>query len=114
MNRQDDDFVDNIRKQLDQSCENLEGETLSKLNRVRHAALERGRKRKQWLGPLVGLATAASVALVSINLWNGGNTASVPGMDIVEDIELLSSNEDLEFYENLEFYQWLEDEKPLS
>ena len=52
---------------------------------------------------------AATVALLVVGLWSGTpvDTDMAENMD---DLELLSANENLDFYENLEFYAWLQDE----
>jgi hypothetical protein len=113
MSPNDQELTSRIRKELDDSCESLDAETLSKLNRARHRALKATPRRSLWLVPLAGVATAASIGLLSINLFTT-QVSHGPQADFVEDIELLSSSEDLDFYQNLEFYLWLEDEQPLG
>ena len=113
MSSKDKDFLNSIRKELDDSCDQVDGATLSKLNQARQAAIEAKAKRPGWLIPVSGFAATASVAVLSINLWTT-EVANTPQIDFVEDVELLSNSEDLEFYQNLDFYQWLEDEKPIT
>ncbi|MDR2214160.1 MAG: hypothetical protein LBE21_11130 [Pseudomonadales bacterium] len=104
-------FLRQVRKDLDQSCAALDGYTLSRLNRIRHAALERKRqgRRSPLLLPFGGLAMA-SVLVFCVMLFNA--TPPEPrrlpvAAEQLEDIDLLSASEELEFYEDLEFYQWL-------
>lgn len=108
-------LVDGIRRELDESCRALDGHTLSRLNAIRHAALEkRARRPRTLLLPFGGLVTAC-VLVLSVSLLNSGRTPDVGQpetatvvMDApLEDIDLLVSDEELDFYEDYEFYQWL-------
>ncbi|MES2606151.1 MAG: hypothetical protein V4603_14545 [Pseudomonadota bacterium] len=106
----DDALLASIRQELDRSCSALDGQTLSRLHRIRSAAIERRPSRLQaMLLPFSGLVTAcALVVAVSLN-WNGG-LQSEPAADSLEDIEILAANEALDFYAEYEFYQWLAQE----
>lgn len=104
-------LVSGIRQQLDQSCKALDGHTLSRLNRIRHTALERkqARKSRTLLLPF-GWFVTACVLVLSVSLFRPG---AVPEIDVpagasaLEDIEILTATESLDFYEDYEFYQWL-------
>lgn len=105
----DDDFLKQIKQALDQQSESLDGETLSRLNRARQAAIQQADKkhsRRMWL-PASGLATAALLASLflfrpdDIDMIQNGN---------MDEIELIASSEQLELLEQLEFYQWLLEE----
>ena len=103
-------FVAGIRRQLDRSCDALDGQTLSRLNRIRHAALERKQARaSRLLLPFGGFVTAC-VLVLSVTLFAPG---TAPDPDAVasplEDIEILTTSDSLELYEDYEFYQWLEE-----
>jgi hypothetical protein len=106
-----DVFLRQVRQDLDRSCAALDGHTLSRLNRIRHAALERKavRRRSPLLLPFGGLVTA-SVLVFSVMLSDRTQepveSAPVAAAEL-EDMELLSASEGLDFYEDLEFYQWL-------
>jgi hypothetical protein len=109
-------FVAGVKRELDQSCRALDGQTLSRLNSIRHAALEqrRGRKPKAFLLPFGGLVTA-SVLVLSVSLLNNGGAPGLqnPAVDSpLEDIEILTSADSLDFYEDYEFYQWLAENDP--
>lgn len=101
-------LVDGVRKRMDQSCNALDGHTLSRLNRIRHAALERKQARaSRMLLPFGGFVTA-SVLVVSVMMFGPGRvpeTEAVPSA--LEDIEILTSSDSLDLYEDYEFYQWL-------
>jgi hypothetical protein len=101
-------LVAGIRQQLDRSCNALDGHTLSRLNRIRHAALERKQSRtSRMLLPFGGFVTAC-VLVVSVMLFTPG---TAPETDAVasplEDIDILTSSDSLDLYEDYEFYQWL-------
>jgi hypothetical protein len=116
LNNNDQAFLDKARHELDQSCDRLDGRTLSRLNSIRHAALEQQqRPGRALLAPFGGLATACILVLVVSLYYDGkpGTPAPVQAGSgtetVIEDLDILTSMEGLEFYENLEFYQWLEE-----
>ena len=100
---------------LERSAAALDGETAALLAARRRRALEAARQAdgQRWV-QWGGLAAVAASALLVLGLW-WGQTAShptVPGATpLVEDLELLSTREDLEFFEDLDFYLWLENEQ---
>ena len=104
--RSDEVLLASIRQELDRSCSALDGETLSRLHRIRSEAVARRRSRLQaLLLPFGGLVTAcALVVAVSLN-WHGG-----PQPSSLEDIEILADSEALDFYSEYEFYQWMAQE----
>jgi len=108
-------FLENIREELDRSCDSLDGHTQSRLNSIRHAAIEHGQKNpgKALLAPFGGLVTACVLVLLVTVYYPGQPELSppeIPGtVSPIEDLDILTSNESLDFFENLEFYQWLEE-----
>ncbi len=107
----------NIRQSLDESVDTLDANTLSKIRQIRAQAIEMAREKadsrhKNWLlnkqGIFVGgLATACvMVFAVMVLLKSPTPMQAVP----VDDIELISSSDDLELFEDLEFYEWLEED----
>ena len=109
-----DAMTEKAKALFDESVDNLDGETRSRLNRSRHAALaELDRGRSVWTqwAPAGGLAAAAVVAVI---LWSGnpaGNDLATP--EVATDMEILLTEDSLEMLEDLEFYSWIElsDEK---
>lgn len=101
-------LVSHIRQRMDQSCNALDGQTLSRLNRIRHAALERKQARaSRMLLPFGGFVTAC-VLVVSVMMFAPGRapeTEAVPSA--LEDLDILTSSDSLDLYEDYEFYQWL-------
>jgi len=102
---------------LDQAADALDDATLRDLCRVRREALLASKpaasgKRPAWLLPMGGLATAATVAILTTSLWlMSPENDPVAQLPPLEDLVLLGDTESLEFYEDLDFYLWLDDEK---
>jgi hypothetical protein len=110
------------RALFDASVEGIDGETRSRLNRARHAALaevERARRSpwRTWLPA----AAAASVAMLAVVLWRmpgdsaDRTAASADGTPAAEVVELLATSEGIDVAsEDPEFYAWLatRDEPP--
>ena len=113
--QEDQDFLDSVKDSLDKSCDRLDGHSRSRLNSIRHAALEHGRRHpgRAMLAPFGGLVTACVLVLVVSLMYNNKQDTPVPastsGSMAIEDLDILTSAEDLEFFEDLEFYQWLEE-----
>lgn len=110
----DDAFTLRAKKHFDTSVENLDGETRSRLNRGRQAALAEldkgGRRWIEW-APAAGVAAAAVVAVV---VWTGDPpTDALTPATMNSDIEILLTEESFEMLEDLEFYSWIDlDEEP--
>jgi negative regulator of sigma E activity len=104
------------REILEESTARLDGRTLSRLTRARHAALEARAKpvRPPWMS--FAPAGAAAVAVLAVVMWSG-NGATDPTLLAqgaqADDIELLADGEAPDFTvvaEDLEFYEWAADE----
>jgi len=105
----DEAFADKAKQLFDESVEGLDGETRSRLNRGRQAALnELTAGRSIWVqwAPAAGVAAAAVVAIV---LWTGN-----PPVDELTpeasatDFEILLAEDSFEMLEDLEFYSWID------
>lgn len=109
-NAADEIFAQKAKRLFDESVENLDGETRSRLNRGRQAALEEVRPGSrvwmQW-GPVAGVTAAAIVAVV---LWTGEPPVDTT-TPAAADFEILLAEDSLEMLENLEFYSWVEFEE---
>ena len=110
-------WIGQAKTLLDQSAQELDAATLSRLNRVRQAALGQARPRaaQRWFLP-AGLASAC-VLLLAVAAWHlyappGGMAPALPLTAAASsnggDIDLVSGDDSLELYQNLEFYAWLD------
>ena len=113
MNERQDDFLRTTATVLDEAELGIDGATRTRLAAARREALaaaERPR-RPLWLLPAGGLAVAATVAALTVGLWQ------VQPLDdslaALEDIALLSDEADPAFYADLDFYTWLAEGAPL-
>lgn len=105
----DDAFVDRAKQHFDESVANLDGETRSRLNRGRQAALAEiatgGRAWLDW-APAAGVAAAAVIAVV---VWTGSPpTDQLTPSSASTDIEILLTEDSFEMLEDLEFYSWID------
>jgi type VI protein secretion system component VasF len=107
------EFLTALRSTLDDSLEELDQVTLARLQAARKRALEHKTPHRGWLLPVGGITTAAAVLSIAGFLWFSMplNEAVVPMLD---DIQLLSATEDLEFYEEMDFLLWLSNETDAS
>ncbi|MDX1481086.1 MAG: hypothetical protein R3315_05390 [Woeseiaceae bacterium] len=107
----DDRLTRRARELFDESVDELDAATLSRLNRSRHEALERAAgargafSPRRWL-PLTGLATATAVAVLVLTLDPNG--LEPVRTEAASDFEILLEGDDLEMLEELEFYTWMD------
>jgi hypothetical protein len=106
-----EDLARQSKELFDDSVEQLDAATLSRLNRGRQEALaelERSSPVGQWARwvPATGVAAAAVVAVV---VWQGVQVEDpLPSTGPVTDFEILIGEDSLEMLEDLEFYSWIE------
>lgn len=120
MKHENDELIKLSRQLLDDSLDELDDSILLRLRQSRQMALKAAMQTSEkssslpvfefpnWLAPVSAGATFATVALTFILFGTQPLPQQAP--NILEDIELLSQGEELEFYQNLDFYIWLEDE----
>ena len=102
-------FAEKAKQLFDESVEGLDGQTRSRLNRGRQAALEEletGRPAWVQWAPAAGVAAAAVVAVV---LWSGNLPVDQLTPDAsAADFEILLTEDSFEMLEDLEFYSWID------
>ncbi len=107
MSKENDKLENHTRQTLDNSVDELDAATLSRIRQVRARAMEKAEgKSINWFGVTSGALATASVMVFAVIILMRSET--LPQTVPVDDIELISSSESFEFYEDLEFYQWLE------
>lgn len=107
---QRDNFTQNVQQSLRDSENDIDELTLAKLHAARANAIDATAqpKSRNWSIP-ASLAAAFVLAFVTVIFTQNPNNELV-GTDValLEDIDVLSSNESLDLLENLEFYEWLD------
>lgn len=100
-------FLHKARSLLDNSADELEPSTVDALKQLRRQALSQP-TRRLWQTPYPALAMAATVIIaVAVVVLNPATQPS--DMSELEDLPMLTSDEELEFYQELDFYNWLDD-----
>ena len=101
---QEQKFIDNVKSTFNESVNNIDGATLSRLTQLRHAALKAKHKYSlKWI--FVPAGALATALLVYVLVFNSPEKQMITA----DDIELISSSDSLEFYDDLEFYEWLDE-----
>ncbi|HOI14838.1 MAG TPA: hypothetical protein PK036_00710 [Geobacteraceae bacterium] len=105
-------FAERMRKLLDESAVRPDEQTRMRLRSIRLKALEVAEQGMPWYLRFPrwvtagGLATAM-VLVIAVSLWMGTGRNALP-VTQVEDLDILTNNEQLELYKDLDFYRWLE------
>jgi hypothetical protein len=108
----DKQLLDTAKQLFDDSVEQLDAATLSKLNQARQQALSQvgqSAPRQAWSrwAPAGGIAAAAAVALLVMQQPGLDNTVVAPSM--ASDFELLLDENELDMFEELEFFALLDE-----
>ncbi len=101
---------------LDESARDLDAASLSRLNRARQIALAElkpNQSSKKWTMGTLALVCAGALAFVVAPRFDSRDQIPVliqtnNDTALMEEFELLSSEDQLEMLENLEFYAWLD------
>ena len=96
---------------LEDQVNNLNALTVRRLERARMGALEAAGEspwgsflRRRWL--MFGSFATAATAAIALFMWFNASPGVLPARQI-EDFEIITSQERLDFYQNLDFYRWL-------
>jgi hypothetical protein len=100
------EWLESIRGELAQSVATLDAETSSKLAQIRRKALARAGARKSvsYGLPVAALATAALILAILVTMPRPQPIQE----EMIDDLDLITTSEDLDLFEDLEFYEWLE------
>jgi len=111
-------WTEQTKRLLDESAAELDAATLSRLNRARQAALEQAgpRAMRPWFVP-AGLASACAVLIMVAVAWHMPTRTTTPALTdanagtFASDLDMMSSDDGIEFYEDLDFYAWLDSQE---
>jgi hypothetical protein len=108
-------FLEKVQDLLNQGTENLGSYTERRLEELRGSALTAAEeKRSRFFPPrrwvLVGSFAMATLAAVGVFFWLSPS-ATPPPTGEIEDLEIITSQERIDFYQNLDFYRWLGSEE---
>jgi len=98
------------KRLLDMTVADLDPAVVHRLQRARLTALEAKPGRQLWMLFAGGAAVALAVAL-TLTLWNKQPQPPPEhhAAQVVEDMDLVLSAENVELADDLEFYHWLAD-----
>jgi hypothetical protein len=104
-------FLEKAKNLLDRVAENLDTQTEQQLEHIRTNALRAARERPagfsiplRWI--MVGGLGTATMAAAAFFLWLSTSPGDFP-VRHVEDFEIITSREPIDFYQDLEFYRWI-------
>jgi len=108
-------FLEKVQDLLNQGTENLGSHTERRLEELRGSALTAAEEkrsrffpRRRWV--LVGSFAMVTLAAVGLFFWLSPS-APPPATGQIEDLEIITSQEQIDFYQNLDFYRWLGSEE---
>ncbi len=100
-----------VKDLLDEEVKNLDARTKARLEQARTLALDAAGEsrwtlfvRRRWL--MFGSFATAATAAAAVFLWLHASPGVLPARQI-EDFEIITSQEKMDFYQNLDFYRWL-------
>jgi hypothetical protein len=105
--QQNDKLIENIHAQLQNSVNNIDAATQSKITQARHRALDQYSSKQPLHLWLSATAVATSCVAILIFLLYPAQQNSEPAL--LDEFELISNIDDMEVLEELEFYQWLDE-----
>lgn len=95
-----------LRAELDQRTDSMDTVTAARLSAVRARALDAVPGSGQSMVWTYTGAVATTLLVAVLVVWppRGNQDIGLP----LDEMELFSANEELEFYSELEFYEWLD------
>jgi hypothetical protein len=109
MRSSDEDlFIADAKRALDDSVHQLDRGLAGRLQRARREALDTSLCHRRWWRWAGGIAIA-SIGLLAIVFLIRQPDLDSHAMPMLEDLELMTSIENVELSEDLEFYDWLAD-----
>ena len=107
-------FLSAAKSILESSVDQIDDDTQIRLLAIRRRAMEAAKSQStltpafsRWFLPVGGLATAFAAVLVAVTLWTQQPVQESAPVAALEDLNILTGSDEIEFYEELEFYEWL-------
>ena len=108
----DQEFVDSIKSELNESVQNISARELSAIAQLRNKALSnKTEKISPWIFVPAGVIATACLAVVVYSFIQkapDGQNLIDENLDLVSVLESFDLYEDPDIYEDLEFYEWLD------
>ena len=111
----DQQIVDSIKSELNESVDNINAKDLSAITQARYQAMARKTKRKaNWVLLPAGAIATACLAVVVYNFIPvvpesmDGQNLEQENYEFVSAVESFDIYEDSELNEELDFYEWLD------
>ncbi len=108
----DQEFVDSITSELNESVQNISARELSAIAQSRNKALSnKTEKKSPWIFAPAGVIATACLAVVVYSFIQkapDGQNLIDENLDLVSALESLDLYEDPDVYEDLEFHEWLD------
>jgi len=115
MQDKDQQIVDSIKSELNESVDNINAKDLSAISQARYQAMARKAKRKaNWMLLPAGAIATACLAVVGYNFIQvapesmDGQNLDHENYEFVSAVESFDIYEDPELNEELDFYEWLD------
>src|SRR5262249_38751474 len=94
--------------------EQLDGRTLSRLTRARHAALDEVRAARRspfrrWV-PATGIAAAAAAVVMLAPGGRQSQPAVSTESSLLDDFEIVADADNIDMLQDVEFYSWMPDD----
>lgn len=103
-------FVDGMRRMLEECETATDARIRMRLKRARLMAIEAADEQIPWylrFPRLMTAGTLATAAIIGVSLWIMAERGGLPNGQ-VEDLEIITSHEQIDMYKDLDFYRWLE------
>jgi len=108
-------FLGKVQDLLNEGAEHLDPQTRERLERVRIRALSAGEEKGGFFTPLrwimIGGFATATMAATALFFWLHTSPPGALPAKQIEDFEIITSREQMDFYQNLDFYRWLATEQ---
>ncbi len=114
----DQEFVDSIKSELNESVQNISARELSAITQSRNKALSnKTEKKSSWIFVPAGVVATACLAVVVYSFIQeapDGQNLIDENLDLVSVLESFDLYEDPDVYDDLEFHEWLDEYEPSS